>query len=145
MMRVDHRGVSAAARLAAALIALVLLSVMVAAAWLRPAPQGHATHTQLGLPGCGWAVRFGKPCPTCGMTTSFAHAAHASYGRSLVAQPFATLLIIGTAAGFWAALHVLLTGSRVGETVASWLRPRLLWVLAATGLAAWIYKFITWN
>lgn len=145
MRRVDHRGVSGGARLAAAIIAIALLSLLITAAWLKPAPEGHATHTQLGLPGCGWVVRFGKPCPTCGMTTSFAHAAHGGFGRSLAAQPFATLLVIASAAGFWAAAHVAATGSRLGEIIAGWLRPRVLWALAATALAAWIYKFITWN
>lgn len=133
------------ARVAAAFIAAGLLTVLLIAAWLRPAAEGHATHTQLGLPACGWATAMGRPCPTCGMTTSFAWAAHGGYVESVRAQPFAALLVVGAAAGFWAALHVALTGSRIGATIGGLVRPRVLWGLAGLALAAWAYKFVTWN
>ncbi len=35
-------------------------------------PRTMATHTQLGLPPCNFVTLTGKPCPACGMTTSFA-------------------------------------------------------------------------
>ena len=35
-------------------------------------PRSMATHTQLGLPPCNMVTLIGKPCPACGMTTSFA-------------------------------------------------------------------------
>lgn len=43
------------------------------AAWLTPDPQGLGTHRQLGFPPCTILTLFKFPCPTCGMTTSFAH------------------------------------------------------------------------
>ena len=39
----------------------------------EPSPPGYGTHQQLGLPPCTFWVLFGRPCPTCGMTTAWAH------------------------------------------------------------------------
>lgn len=121
-----------------------LLTLLVVASWLAPSPAGSGTHTQLGLPRCGWVAAFNRPCPTCGMTTAFAHAAHGHAGASFVAQPMGAVLAVLSAAGFWASLHVVLTGSRVGSLCGSLLRPRVLWVVLGAGAAAWAYKFLTW-
>jgi hypothetical protein len=50
-----------------------LLGLLAIAAMLKPSPLGHGTHEQLGLPPCTFWVLFGRPCPTCGMTTAWAH------------------------------------------------------------------------
>ncbi|MCH8830738.1 MAG: DUF2752 domain-containing protein [Planctomycetes bacterium] len=43
-------------------------------AWmLQPNPRGFGTHRGIGLPPCTFREVFGIPCPSCGMTTSFAH------------------------------------------------------------------------
>src|SRR5437879_1484985 len=54
-----------------------LLAIFAVALWIQPYhEEGHAvllaTHRQLGLPECAFKVMTGKPCPSCGMTTSFA-------------------------------------------------------------------------
>jgi hypothetical protein len=53
--------------------ALGLMGLLAVAAWLEPSPIGMGTHQQLGLPPCTFWMVFGRPCPTCGMTTSWAH------------------------------------------------------------------------
>ncbi len=133
------------ARVVSALIALLCLSVMVTAFILKPNAQGHATHTQLGLPPCGWATFFHKPCPTCGMTTSFALAARGRFWDSFRTQPAGFLIAIATCVTFWAALHGAIFASRVDRLVLPLVQPRWLWTSAGILLAAWAYKIATWN
>lgn len=137
--------VSVGERIVAALVAAVCLTVLVIAAGLSPSPEGSGTHTQLGMPSCGWAVNYGRPCPTCGMTTAFAHAAHLQLWQSFKTQPMGFLLAVGTAAGFWVALYVAATGSLLGRLCGRLLAPRALWVLLGLAAASWFYKWVTWG
>jgi hypothetical protein len=87
-------------------IAAGLAAVFATAAWLNPygadgGPRSMATHTQLGLPPCNFVVLTGKPCPACGMTTSFALLVRGDVGASLRANWVGTLLAV-----FWAVLMV---------------------------------------
>lgn len=125
--------------LAAGSLALLLVSMM-----LHPSGAGHGTHTQLGMPECGWVVAFNKPCPTCGMTTAFSHAAHGQFAAALTDQPMGTLLAVFTASVFWGGLHVGVTGCRLDRLVRVVLSPRMLWFVAALAMGAWGYKLLTW-
>lgn len=131
-------------RVGAGILSGACLAVLVLAACLTPSASGHGTHQQLGLQPCGFAVYFGKPCFTCGMTTAFARAAHRDYVGSFLAQPAGSLLAVGAAAGVWIAGYVAATGSAVGRVCGRLLAPRLLFCYALIGLAAWAYKAVTW-
>jgi hypothetical protein len=131
-------------RVGAALIALCCLMPLILAAGLSPDPRGAGTHTQLGLPVCGWTTAFDAPCPTCGMTTAFALAVHLRPLEAFRAQPMGFLIAVGAAAGFWIALYVAATGSLLGRTCGRLLTPRALWIAAALTAAAWAYKWLTW-
>jgi hypothetical protein len=63
------------ARIVWAACACLSLAVLVIARALTPAASGTGTHTQLGLPPCGFLHWTRLPCPLCGLTTSFAHMA----------------------------------------------------------------------
>ena len=76
-------------RLVAAGLAVATGVVLAIAAVLTPDASGAGTHKQLGLPACSWISTVGMPCPTCGYTTSFTHAAHGDLGGAFVTQPFA--------------------------------------------------------
>src|SRR5690349_23695282 len=52
---------------------LFLLGGFALAFSLSPDPRGFGTHQRLGLPPCTTRALFGIPCPSCGMTTSFAN------------------------------------------------------------------------
>ncbi|HYE02522.1 MAG TPA: DUF2752 domain-containing protein [Phycisphaerales bacterium] len=131
-------------RVYAGAVALACLGLLVMAGALDPSPAGHGTHEQLGLPPCGWALAYGRPCPTCGMTTAFAAAADGDLITAFIAQPFAALLALATAAAFWIGAYVALTGSRLARAFVPLLRPRALWVIAGAWGVSWAYKLVTW-
>ncbi len=79
-------------RRALVLAALGLVGVLGVARQLEPDPRGFGTHTQLGLAPCAFALVTGHPCPTCGMTTSFAWFARGRFDRSWRANPAGSLL-----------------------------------------------------
>jgi hypothetical protein len=86
------------------LMAGAFATVLGVAMSLRPyqddgTPKTMATHTQLGLPECNFVVWTGKPCPSCGMTTSFAHLVHGNLVSSVRANWVGTML-----AAYWAVL-----------------------------------------
>ncbi len=134
-----------AERVFAGFVAAASLAVLLVALWLTPSAAGHGTHEQLGLNPCVWALTLGQPCPTCGMTTAFAHASHGDLLSAFKAQPFGALLAIVTASSFWVSLHVALTGSTVGRVYAGLLGPRLMWLSMAALAGAWVYKITTWQ
>jgi hypothetical protein len=81
------------------LLAGGLMAVFAIALWLRPydtegRPLRMETHRQLGLAPCTFYTLTGLPCPSCGMTTSFALLAHGDLGNSLRANAVGTLLAV---------------------------------------------------
>lgn len=80
-------------------LALGLVAVFAVAVWLKPydddgQPRQMETHRQLGLPPCTFYLTTGMPCPSCGMTTSFALLAHGDVENSLRANAVGTLLAV---------------------------------------------------
>jgi len=137
-----RRRVDAAHRVLAGLFAASCLTVLSLAAFLRADPAGHGTHTQLGLPACGWMATHGRPCITCGMTTSFTHAAGGDLIAAGVVQPAGAMLALVAAAGFWGALHVAWTGSTLALAFGKAVGLKALWIALAIGGAAWAYKLV---
>jgi Protein of unknown function (DUF2752) len=95
--------------------ALLLITVFAVAFWLDPYEEnGQArlieTHRQLGLPPCTFKVMTGLPCPSCGMTSSFALLVHGDLVNSLKANAVGTLLALLWAAAIPWLLLCSLTG-----------------------------------
>ena len=133
-----------ARRVAALAIGAGCLGILLVAVLLAPSGEGHGTHTQIGLPRCGWVVAFDTPCPTCGMTTAYSHAVRADLATAAMTQPMGGLLALLTAAGAVGGLHAALTGCRLGRFMDTVLSARTLWVALALAAGAWIYKLMTW-
>jgi hypothetical protein len=125
----------------ASLILALGSGALLAVAWgLRPASAGFGTHEALGLPPCSWPSRFGLPCPSCGMTTSFAHAAKGNLLASFAAQPMGCILAILTGMVLVGSLWTLATGRTVWPVYERLWNARGLWLLGLAALLAWGYK-----
>ena len=132
-------------RLIGAVVAVGCAGVLALAAWMEPAANGLGTHESLGLPPCGWIVTMDLPCPTCGMTTAFAHAADGHLLAAFHAQPFGGLMSLATAMALLVGAHVALTGSRVERVLKRLWGRRTGWVLVGVIVLAWLYKVITYK
>jgi hypothetical protein len=80
-------------------VAVGLVAVFAMAIWINPyGPDGQplrmASHTQLGLLPCTFYVLTKLPCPSCGMTTSFALLMRGDLLNSLRANAVGTLLAV---------------------------------------------------
>jgi hypothetical protein len=80
------------------LIAVGLIAVFALAVWLDPYQEGKVwlmeTHRQLGWPECNFKKFTGMPCPSCGMTSSFALLMHGDLVNSLRANAAGTFLAV---------------------------------------------------
>jgi hypothetical protein len=98
-------------------IALVLIGVFAIALRLDPYKDGKVwreqTHTQMGLPPCTFRTVTGVPCPSCGMTTSFALLVRGDLWNSLCANAAGTLLAAICLAFIPWSLYCALQGRRV--------------------------------
>jgi hypothetical protein len=97
-------------RVAALGVGIGAMAILLIAAALPPDPSGVGTHARLGLENCSLLERSGLPCPSCGMTTSFAYFARGNVPASLYVQPMGTVLALGTAMAFWVGLYIGATG-----------------------------------
>jgi hypothetical protein len=100
------------------LIAVLLVGVFAVAILLDPYRDGKVwlveTHRQLGLPPCTFKDLTGYPCPSCGMTSSFALAIRGDLWHSAQANFVGTLLALGCLAFIPWGLACAITGRLLG-------------------------------
>src|SRR5437762_98516 len=91
------------------MLSFVWVFVTVVGLLLRPDPQGHGTHQRLGMPPCPSVLLFDRPCPGCGLTTSWTALLHGDFGLAFRAHALGpvlygvfTLFALGT---FWLAFR----------------------------------------
>jgi hypothetical protein len=114
-------------RLCWSAMACVNAGVLAIAQRVAPDASGVGTHLQLGLPPCGFLAFTGLPCPSCGLTTAFAHmvrlnlldAAHVHpVGVALFMVVVVSLLTCGVAAARGWPLEDTLKRLRLGRVAA---------------------------
>jgi len=72
-------------------------------AFLHPDRSGHGTHQQLGLPPCPSVLLFDRPCPGCGLTTSWTAFIHGDIAYAFHAHPLGPpMYILYTVSAFMA-------------------------------------------
>ena len=121
----------------------VLLLCGFAVAWgVEPDPRGFGTHERLGLPPCTFRTLVGQPCPSCGMTTSFANFVRGRFAAAVQANIAGSCLAALCAAQIpWAWVSVR-TGRwwRIARPDAA-----ALWIavgLAGICVAEWIARIV---
>ncbi len=129
-------------RFFAAIVGVGLLAALLLASQLRPDPRGWGTHEQLGLPPCSFLAVFGKRCPACGMTTSWAHLTQGRLSDALRANAAGTLLAVLSLVVAPGALIVAARGRqlawRPGETTIAGL------AMVLTGLVLFEWMIRLW-
>jgi hypothetical protein len=125
--------------LIAGVVAALLLAL---AARASPDPRGLGTHESLGLPPCALYAATGIPCPSCGMTTAFAHAVRGHFAAAVRAQPLGFLVAIGAALAAPLAPALALLGTPVAARVGTERIRRLVMAFLAAAVLAWIYKIL---
>lgn len=122
---------------------LPALAVLITAALLTPNPVGHGTHTQLGLPPCGFYVFTGIPCPGCGLTTCFSYMMHLDPVGAAHANPFGVMLFLTTATVVPISFVGLVRGLPVVETLDRLHADKWAILLAVTSLTVWGVRVAT--
>ncbi len=123
-----------------AVLFAVPTAVVVTAAMLTPSPAGHGTHTQLGLPPCGFLVFSGYPCPGCGLTTAFAHMVRLEVGGAWQSNPFGIALFLCTFAFIPLAAVGFVRGWPVVATLDRIHAEKFAIVLSLLSLTAWVAR-----
>jgi len=110
------------------------------ARYLEPDPRGLGTHAPITRGPCLFRSITGIPCPTCGMTTSFAYATRLRMKEAFGAQPFGALLCVFSAGLVPVALFFAVTGRGPSLRVPpDWALGSVLVFL----IAGWVYKILT--
>jgi len=139
----DVRGGTVVSRLVWAFLFVVPLAVLTTAAFLHPSAAHHGTHTQLGLPPCGFLVVTGFPCPGCGLTTAFANMVRGNAIAAAQANPFGILLFLVTLFSMPVSLLGAVRGWRVVAVLERLHADRWALVLAAVSITVWVTKIVT--
>lgn len=126
--------------LASSLTAAAMLAV---GRMLEPSPTGVGTHMQLGFPPCFFLQLTGWPCPNCGLTTSFSHAAHLHFGSALLAQPFGLLAFLMAASSIPISVFLAIRNLRWERVISSKAADRAFYLLIALYAASWVYKIVS--
>jgi len=125
-----------------ALAGAVLLGLLFVALLLEPDRQGYGTHQQLGLPPCTIVVLYGRRCPSCGMTTSWAYLVRGQVGAAIEANVGGALLgLVALASAPW-----MLASATRGRWL--WRKPAELAMIAGTAaiacatLVQWLIRWV---
>ena len=134
---------SPSARVALAVWLAVLIAGFGVARRLEPSPSGFGTHRQIGLPPCTVRVVAGIPCPSCGMTTSFANFTRGRFAAAARANAGGLLLAVFCAVQIpWLALTLWHRRSwRLRHP--EWAAVTACGLIAAVTLADWAVRLAT--
>jgi hypothetical protein len=129
-----------ARRLHALGVSIASLALLSIALLVTPSADGIGTHTQLGLPVCGWILAADLPCPTCGMTTAWSHTIRGELPSAFMAQPLGMLLAIATIFVAIGGLVTAITGYSFKAFLYIYTPSKVFIIVGALTLASWGFK-----
>ena len=100
------------------------------------------THTQLGLPPCGFLSLTSLPCPACGLTTAFAHLARLELTSAVRAHPLGVPLFICTVLLLPLSLVCCVRAQPVADTLTRLRLGPLAAMMAVSALLSWIARIV---
>lgn len=103
---------------------------------LRPHSRGHGTHEQLGLPPCPSVLLFGRPCPGCGLTTSWTLTIQGRIGEAFGSHALGPILFLGFTVSAFLCLYGFVKGKRLRSETKG-----VNWFLGAVALVFFAYGF----
>ncbi len=123
-------------RVALAVTATVGFGLLITARVLTPNPHGVGTHRQLGFPPCGVLLRYGRPCPACGMTTSWSLLTRGRVIESVKSNPAGAYLGV--------MVFVLSAWSLLPIFTGRWYYPPSEWFLLGAAIVFLLLAMVVW-
>jgi hypothetical protein len=123
-------------------LAILPLTLLAVASRLQPNSAGLGTHQQLGLPPCSMRVMMGIRCPSCGMTTSWAHFMHGQWVSSFQVNAGGFLLAGFSLAFAWIAMRTGWSGQYPSLATQRACAVAIM-VIAAVTLVDWTFRLLT--
>ena len=116
------------------------LLVLAAAATIEPDVRGYGSHTQLGLPPCGFLLLTGSPCPGCGLTTAFAHGIRGHWALAANANPLGLALFLVVCLSIPLGVTAALRGWSLDSAIQRFSLNRWGLALAGCAVALWVTR-----
>lgn len=117
------------------------LAITVVGIFLRPDSSGHGTHQQLGLPPCPSVLLFDKPCPGCGLTTSWTATIHGNFVQAFAAHPLGPILYLGLTVVALLNIFAYFKGYRLDTSGRRWMTGIVIGAVIFFGFG--IVRFVT--
>lgn len=119
--------------------ALAWLAITAVGLVLVPHPDGHGTHRQLGFPPCPTVLLFSRPCPGCGLTTSWTATLHGMWPEAFRAHPLGPILYLGFTASAFLSMWAWFKQRYFVYSTAFY---RVSWTVVGVLLAVTVVRFI---
>jgi len=121
---------------------LFILAAVALSLWLRPDDRLYGTHEQLGFPPCSSRVLLGIPCPSCGLTTSFALMSHGHPVRAFQAHYLGPFLYVGMLAYLAFLIVCLIRGQRIRMRWPRWVPYSIVFGGLVIYLLCWVIRVV---
>ncbi len=127
-------------RTIAALFVIGLVTLLVLARSLQPNRSGVGTHQQLGLPPCSIVELWGVRCPSCGMTTSWAHLLRGEFRAAASANLAGAMLAVIALAYLPFGCYFSIAGRRSAGGWFSTAAASVLVIACCIAVAEWGFR-----